>query len=694
MNEALNLQKRPSISLASLENLCFVEDGFLFVDVVDDNTKETALFFQQNKAVTPYILLRSSQLPSINQQKTEEEIALEERTRTRLDGINSFLPHPKEKKVLIPHRGTLHLFCYDSMKLTQLPIENAVFPHWSPDGNWLVYVKKKDVYSYSIPLEKEYRLTTRSKETIWNGLAEFVAQEEMQRFDGFWISSDGLSVIFAHVDHTDVEVFHIQDPTTPFLAPNKFFYPRPGKKNATVTLGKVPIAGGPIQWLNWDQQNFPYLAKVVVQKGAPLTIVVQSRDQKKLCVLVEDSSVVWKKVLEETSDTWINLPQNVPYFLPDGASFFWTTETTKGKTLTLNHISSNSSKELINSAFHFSDFLHYEPRTQEIFFSTVPVTSQQLIAKVSLTSPSSITPLTPNNGVHQAVFGPNHYIVFSQNLTSLGIITLYDYSTTTPLLLNEKPLPDVPFLPIEIISVSTQNLTASIILPTASDDKKIPVLLDVYGGPGRPHIREIAQRYYSQQYFAKAGFAVVSIDGRGTPYKGYLFERAIYEDFATVTVADQVQGLQAMLDRYPMLDQNKIVVRGWSFGGYMSALLLMKHPEIFQAAVSGAPVVDWLDYDTHYTERYLGIPKLTDEIYQKSSLLFYANSLKKPLLLAHGTADDNVYFMHSLKLSHALFEAKIHHEFLPLLGCTHMLDGKTQSLFLETSLRFFQKSIG
>ena len=182
-----------------------------------------------------------------------------------------------------------------------------------------------------------------------------------------------------------------------------------------------------------------------------------------------------------------------------------------------------------------------------------------------------------------------------------------------------------------------------------------------------------AARFLLHQWVADHGYIVVSADGRGTPGRGRDFERSLKGNFAKVTLADQVEALQALGQRYPELDLSRVGIKGWSFGGYMAALAVLKRPDVFHVGVAGAPVVDWHDYDTHYTERYLDLPAQNPVGYEDSSLLPLAPGLQRPLLIIHGTGDDNVYFFHALKLSDALFRAGKPHDFLPLSGLTHMV---------------------
>jgi dipeptidyl-peptidase-4 len=236
---------------------------------------------------------------------------------------------------------------------------------------------------------------------------------------------------------------------------------------------------------------------------------------------------------------------------------------------------------------------------------------------------------------------------------------------------NESP-GFVPNATIERVAADPE-LFAVIIRPLDFDPAlRYPVIVDVYGGPHAQTVASSDNKYLFDQWIADHGFIVVSIDGRGTPSRGRDFERAIKGDPIMLPLADQVRGLEALAAKHPEMDLDRIGIHGWSFGGYFTAMALLQRPDVFKVGVAGAPVVDWADYDTHYTERYLELPAEKAAGYRHSNVLTYANRLRGKLLLVHGTADDNVYFQHSVKLADALFRAGQSFEFLPLRGLTHM----------------------
>jgi dipeptidyl-peptidase-4 len=215
------------------------------------------------------------------------------------------------------------------------------------------------------------------------------------------------------------------------------------------------------------------------------------------------------------------------------------------------------------------------------------------------------------------------------------------------------------------------------------------VIVSVYGGPLTVTVTRSRSNYLLDQWLANRGFIVVQLDGRGTPYRGREWERVIKGNLIDIPLADQVEGLRALGAAHPELDLSRVGIYGWSFGAYVSAMAVMRRPDVFRAGVAGAPVSEWRDYDTHYTERYMDLPQSNRRGYEAASVLTYADRLERPLLLVHGTDDDNVYFTHSLKLCDALFRAGKQFEFLPLPGFTHMVPDPNVRRRLEDRIATF-----
>ena len=244
--------------------------------------------------------------------------------------------------------------------------------------------------------------------------------------------------------------------------------------------------------------------------------------------------------------------------------------------------------------------------------------------------------------------------------------------------------------------LGADRLESALFLPSGFEgDRELPVLLDPYGGPHAQRVLKNQSPHLVSQWFADQGFAVVVTDGRGTPGRGPEWERQVWGDLAGPVLEDQLAALDAAAEDYGVLDLSRVAIRGWSFGGYLAALAVLRRPDRFHAAVAGAPVTNWRLYDTHYTERYLGRPDLHPRHYDNTDLTAEAANLTRPMLLIHGLADDNVVAAHTLQLSTALLGAAVPHRVLPLSGVTHMTpqEAVAENL-LWLQLDFIRESLG
>jgi dipeptidyl-peptidase-4 len=287
------------------------------------------------------------------------------------------------------------------------------------------------------------------------------------------------------------------------------------------------------------------------------------------------------------------------------------------------------------------------------------------------------TQVTSGVGMFGATFSDDHKTYVESAATADGHATWTVKSTNGKTLAGIRSVAEVPALvpKVEWTTVTgAREYHAAVIRPTNfKAGTKYPVLVSVYGGPHSNTVMASQRAYLLQQWYADHGFIVVSIDGRGTPNRGRAWERAIKGNLIDIPLDDQVDGLKALGAKYAEMDMSRVGIYGWSFGGYFSAMAAMRRPDVYHAGVAGAPVCDWRDYDTAYTERYLDLPQANEKGYDASSVLTYCDKLERPLLIIHGTADDNVYFLHSLKMTQKLFRAGRKFEFLPLAGFTHMV---------------------
>lgn len=614
---------------------------------------------------------------------TAEELARRERMRVSARGIASFTLSKDGARLLVPLSGRLFVVERATGGVRELPSDNgaAIDARFSPDGAGVACVREGDLYVIEVASGAERRLTTRESEHVTNGLAEFVAQEEMGRMEGYWWSPDSAHIAYTRVDTEGLEVFNIMDPFDPAKEPQRWPYPRAGTKNAHVRLGVMSAAGGETTWVEWDDEAFPYLATVRWSEHAPLTILVQDRAQQEQRLLAVDvASGSTTTLLVERDEAWLNLDQDMPRWLASGEAFLWSSEREGEWRLELRARDGSLVRRVTPRGMGYrSGVLSVDEERGVAYVLGGDEPTERHVYRVSLEG-GSAQRLSAERGLHSARFSNDHEVV-------VHVRDVLDGGESWPVRGRDGArlgeLASVAERPNFRVGVELTTTTGHAEAPRAAivrprnfePGATYPVILSVYGGPGVQMATASAtgRSAILNQWIADHGFVVVCIDGRGTPARGRAWERALRGDYIEAPLRDQTRGLRDLAARHTELDLSRVGVYGWSYGGYFSAMAVMREPGLFKAGFAGAPVCDWIDYDTHYTERYIGLPQEDPAAYERSNVLTYAPRLERPLLIAHGTADDNVYFVHALKMSDALLKAGIAHDFLPLAGQTHMV---------------------
>jgi dipeptidyl-peptidase 4 len=720
----------------------FTPDGksVLFLRADPKSPKMKLFEFDVATGKTKQLLSPEMLLQGGDENLSPEEKARRERQRVSVGGFTDYHIDKDGKNVLVALAGKLFVLDRTTAKATELKAGKdgaIVDPKWSPDGKLIAYVRGHDVYVYDLAAGKESAVTTGGTAIKTHGLAEFVAQEEMGRHSGYWWSPDSKYIAYEEADHTGVETWYVADPLKPDQKPAEQFYPRPGKKNVAVRLGIIPVTGGETVWVKWDREKWEYLADVTWQKYGPLTILVQDRAQQELIYRRVNAKSGKSDPIESSgSGQFLNIVPKSIHFLKDGERFLVLREDMQQQrasdridsyVLLLNELrepvvgrreeSVASSVLILTTLEYFRELVACNPESGEVVIATSVGKSacdvitfdptRTVLRRSNLAaafdSPDrksieeNVLPFCNEPGVYTATFGKDLSLsaVTKTTLQQLPQVTVYKDDTkqlgALPSIATEPP-----FRPNVKIEKVNDHWTAVVRPRDFDPKKKYPVIVDVYGGPKHLHVVQAMRNWLVPQWLADQGFIVVAIDNRGTPGRGRDWERAIYQKFSTVPLEDQVEGLHALCDKHPEMDRDRVGIAGWSFGGYMAANGVLRKPEVFKAAVAGAPVTDWEDYDTHYTERYLGLLPESKPAYDAASLIPLAKDLKRPLLLVHGTADDNVYYRHTLKLSNALFRAGKDFETLALPGVTHMVTADPtvmERLWAKTAM-FFKTHLG
>ncbi|GAA2243257.1 peptidase [Streptomyces ruber] len=554
----------------------------------------------------------------------------------------------------------------------------VIDPRPSPDGRFVAYVAGGALRVVGTDGEGDRALLEPESEGVTYGLAEFVAAEEMDRPRGFWWSPEADRLLVARVDDTPVRRWWISDPAHPDREPSRVAYPAAGTENADVRLFAVGLDGQRTEVV-WDRARYPYLARVHWSAaGAPL-ILVQARDQRsQLYLAVDPQSGATRMVHADEDPYWLELFPGVPVWTPSG-QLVRIADEGGARVLAVGE------RPLTGAALHVRAVLDVTDDDVLISASAGEAAADPEIGEVHVyrVNELGVERLTQEPGVHSAVRAGGVTVLSSAVPDRPGtrVRVLRDGKKEVATVASYAEDPGLSPR-VRLTQGGARRVPCAVLLPTDHDgDTPLPVLMDPYGGPHGQRVLAAHNPHLTSQWFADQGFAVVVADGRGTPGRSPAWEKAVKDDLAEVVLQDQVDALQALAADFP-LDLGRVAIRGWSFGGYLAALAVLRRPDVFHAGVVGAPVTDLRLYDTHYQERYLGHPGERPEVYSRNSLiddtgLVGAAEPARPMMVIHGLADDNVVVAHSLRLSSALLAAGRPHEVLPLSGVTHMTPQET-----------------
>ncbi|HEX6132016.1 MAG TPA: prolyl oligopeptidase family serine peptidase [Actinomycetota bacterium] len=624
---------------------------------------------------------------------TDAERARRERARERGAGVVAYATDRNVTRAVFVEGGRLRLADLGSGEVSELPTPGAPDdPRLDPAGRRVAFVVDGALHVLEVGGLARVLAADDEPDVRW-GLAEFVAAEEMGRMRGHWWSPDGARLAACRVDERPVRVWWISDPADPASEPHPVRYPAAGTPNAIVTLHVFDVAGGASVDVRWDEpERFEYLARVSWDEGSPLTLLVQSRDQRATRVLeVDDATGATTLMREDADASWVELVPGAPARLDDG-TLVTTVDDDGARRLAIGErIATPPGLDVASVVHAGADVVvtgseHAEPTETHVW---------------RVAADGRTTRLTGSPGVHSAAAAGDVVVLTSWLADAVapettvrrgGEVVARIASHAEPPLVAPRPT---------WATLGERELRAALLLPDGrgpddvGPDERLPVLMAPYGGPHAREVQRSPGLFVEERFYAdRLGVAVLVVDGRGAPGRGTAWEREIAGDF-TVALKDQVDGLRAACERWTFLDPDRVAIMGWSFGGELSAFAAIDRPDVFAAAVVGAPVTDQRLYDTHYTERYLGMPQERPDAYERSSPISRAERLTRPILLIHGLADDNVVAAHTLGLSSRLFAAGIGHELVLLPKASHIggFDELVVGRFLAV-LGFLRRTLG
>jgi len=651
-----------------------------------------------------------------------EERARRERSRERASGIVGFAVDGEFRIAAFGLSGKVYVADLAAGgSVREVPTRTpAADPRPDPSGRLVAYVCAGALRVVDLRTGDDHAVAEPTAASAMSfGLAEFVAAEEMDRMRGYWWSPDGEALLVARVDDGPVQRWHIADPSNPEQPAKEVRYPAAGTPNAEVCLF-LADTGGALTQVEWDQAAFPYLVTVCWAysgrgagsgrwagssrsersgDSAPPLIVVQSRDQREMRVLAVDAGTGHTAVVRsDSSQHWLEIIPGVPARTAAG-KIAWTVAAGSTRRLlvaTATELAAGTAEPVTPEGLQVREIVGVDGDT--VLFTA----SEGEPTEIGLWTygPEGLA-ATAGTGGPQVQGGRRAggtTVAASRSLDTDGLtVRVLREGAQVARIASHAQQPLLPRPAPVFFCAGKHEIRAALLLPSwyESGSGALPVLMDPYGGPHAQMVLASRSTFLTSQWFAEQGFAVVVADGRGTPGRGPDWEHTVAGDLAGPPLADQVTALQAAAARCGDLDLDKVAIRGWSFGGYLSALAVLRRPDVFHAAVAGAPVTEMRLYDTHYTERYLGHPGEDPEAYDRCSLLPDAHKLRRPLLIIHGLADDNVVVAHSLRLSSALLAAGRPHSLLPLSGVTHMAaQEEVAENLLLLQVDFLRKALG
>ncbi|MFO0042614.1 MAG: DPP IV N-terminal domain-containing protein [Pseudomonadota bacterium] len=657
---------------------------------------------------------------------SDAEKARRERARiAAFSGIVDYQFAPDGRSILFPLNGALYLYDLRGdgreavRAVTRAEEGFATDPKVSPRGRYVSFVRDGALWAVEVATGRARRLSPAAEGTVSWAMAEFVAQEEMDRLTGYWWAPDDSAVAFTRVDEAPVTLarrFEISADRTAVIEQR---YPAAGEPNVEIGLFVARLDAGedatnpPPRAIDLGPEKDIYLARVHWVDSGRLTFQRQSRDQRRLDLVLHDLGDDTQRVLvSETSPTWVNLHDDLR-FLP-GGRFLWSSERSGRKQLYLYAFDGSLVRQASDTPWAVENVLAVDAERGLVYVHAAGPDALEKHVWAQPLRGGEPKRLSAEAGWHEAVFAGNAQVFGATHSApdAPPRVRLFDRTGRERAVLEANTLdaahPYAPFSGGHVLpefgtlaAADGQTLHYALFKPPGFDPaRRYPAIVRYYGGPGRQFVRRDWTAGVNtgitdllSQYWARQGYVVFAIDNRGTPRRGKVFEDPLYRKMGTVDVADQKVGI-AWLAAQPWIDRARIGAFGWSYGGYLTLMLLAKAPDLVHAGAAVAPVSDWALYDTHYTERYMDHPRANVDGYREGNVLTYADAIRGRLLLVHGMADDNVLFTHTTALMAPLQARAFPFELMTYPGGKHGLVGTPiRTHVYEAIDRFFAREL-
>ena len=580
---------------------------------------------------------------------------------------------------------------------------------FSPDNRKIAYVRNNNIYYTYLVDTLEIPVTNNGKiNELINGATDWVYEEEFSIHKGFFWSPDGSKIAYYVFDERDVKQFEMEIYDNLYPSQYKFKYPKAGEDNSLIAVKVFDLDN--LKTFDFDIGKNPdiYIPRIIWSKGNNELIVFKmNRLQNKLELLSgkfnnqnnPNSGVNIKKIYSETSSTYIDIHDNTFFISKD--EFIWTSEKNGFNHIYLVNYSNNTEKKLTSGKWDVTNIYGFSSKDQTIYFQAAKSSpTEREIYSLNLNS-NQLNEISKLKGTNDADFSTNfqyfinthsdanHPFKFTLNNKNGEILKVLEENKNLNKKMRKFDLVEKTFF--KILNEDGLDLNAWIMKPKVLDTvKKHPLLMFVYGGPGINTVNNSWSwmNYFWFQYLVKKGFIVVSVDSRGTGYRGKEFKHSTYLQLGKLETEDQIFAAKK-LGELNYIDENNIGIFGWSYGGYMSSLCISKGAEVFNSAIAVAPVTNWRFYDNIYTERFMRTPEENGDNYDVNSPINHVGKIKGNYLLIHGTADDNVHFQNSMEMVNSLVKSNIEFDFFAYPNKNHGISGGYTRLHLYNKMTNF-----
>jgi dipeptidyl-peptidase-4 len=620
---------------------------------------------------------------------------------------------PQGDQLLYTFSGDLFLIHAKTGKwrqLTKTPSTEAD-PKFSPDGTRIAFRRAWNLYVMDLASAKETRLTANGSDTLRNAGLDWVYPEELDLGTAYWWSPDSRSILYLQFDTS-------REPQYPHAAllhekavyePQR--YPQAGDDNASIRAGVVSASGGATKWFNSGDTAKTYLIARAgwTPDSRQVWIARTNRVQNQLDMILFDAESSKpgppKTVYRETDPYWINI-EGEPVFLPDSSSFLWTSERDGFRHLYLFPLDNSKPKQLTRGSWQISSIACWDLANRQVYYvSTEANPLERQLYRVGFDGGGERR-ITEGAGSHRISMasGCGNFLDTYSSLQSPPETTLrssdgaqesvFRRANRTVVDEFDLKIPEIISFTGPAVGHEKTTLYGRLIKPPGFDpSRKYPLIVNVYGGPHDQSVRDAWSGMSIDQVLAQRGYLVWQMDNRGTFGRGHAFEAAVFHHLGEVEGEDQLAGVEHLIS-LGFVDPERVGVYGWSYGGFMTLHLLLNAGDVFSAGFAGGPVTNWRNYDTIYTERYMGLPAQNESGYRESALASQATRLSGRLMVAHNLEDDNVLFQNTLQFTNALQAAGKQFEMQIYAGRSHGVTGADLRQMNRAMIDFFDRSLG